>query len=645
MTLALFAATCTSTAVNGPPEAESAAQPAPPMTGFVAVSGSADAGCGVRASGHLQCWGSAATPPAGKFTDVGVGRRSCGLRSDGTVACWGAQPQRSDAAGDPPWPPPGEFAALSSGEPMCALRIDGSLACAVSTWGEDDEPTPGGAFVSVSVGDDFACGIRPSLSVECWGSDFAPVTSGGDVIYGHVDTGKTRPPEGAFTAVAAAFFHACALDTAGAVVCWGDNRGGQLVGIPEGRFAAVTAGLVTTRGLRVDGAVVCWGGAARGAEDVVPVGRFVAISERMCGVSLGGNIDCWRSDDRSWKPCLWLVLSHSPFEPHFCRIGHLAFGHTDAGLRALPPVGEFVALSARKGYTCGLLVGGESRCWGLFFAGEAEPPPGPFTEVSAGWFHACGLRPNGAAACWGNDTTWTQQTPTGPFTHLSAGWGYTCGLRPDGALACWGREPGCADPALNGPTGSVPWYGEECWDRQDSPAAAPPAGTYRAVAAGAGHACALTAADGTAVCWGDSRYGQSDAPAGQFTSLSAGFAHTCALRPDGTAACWGTDNIGQSTPPPTVFTEIVAGEWHTCGLRPDGNAECWGNHRGTIELWQKPGIRGDEFITPWAVGLTVAWSDARPAPPPGPYTTLAAGNFHTCAIRTDRSVDCWGHSS
>ena len=95
------------------------------------------------------------------------------------------------------------------------------------------------------------------------------------------------------------------------------------------------------------------------------------------------------------------------------------------------------------------------------------------------------------------------------------------------------------------------------------------------------------------------------------------------------------DTIPESLQPPGVFTQIAAGEWHTCGLRPDGDADCWGQDTIGTNRW-------DELTTPWATRHAVSWKDARPAPPPDPYTALAAGNFHTCAIRDDRTIDCWG---
>ena len=633
-----------------------------PATGSVAVSGSVGGGCGILAGGQVRCWGHgrSKSPPGGVFTAVSAaGSLSCGLRVGGSMECWG--PRLPPGAFDEgvPWPPAGEFVALSGDGPMCALRRDGSLTCSILTWGEDDDQTPGGLFVAVSVASDFACGIRPDLTLECWGSNLASVGSG-DVVSARVDVGKARPPEGAFVAVSAGWSHACGVRASGEIACWGSDLRGEMWDVPAGEFTAVTSSSHSSCGLRRSGELACWGAEA---PRNVPEGRFVALSpEGFCGLRPDGNVECWAAN-RRWRNCQWLLASYSPFDTHFCYWTPLRQDPSHGALRALPPAGEYVALSARKGYTCGLTAVGEARCWGLFFSGEAEPPPGLYTAITTGWFHACGLRPNGAAICWGDPQAPPPQSPPGTFAKLSAGWEYTCGVRLDGSVECWGREPGCAPIALLGPR-AHDYEPSRCWNRADAPpTGAPagtrgsspgleprvppspvpgvPAGTFAAVAAGAAHACALSATDGSAVCWGDDFYGQTDAPPGEFTTLSAGYAHTCALGVDGTAACWGNDNIGQSTPPPGTFTQITAGEWHTCAMRADGEAECWGGDRhriGSMDLW-------NEFITPWALNNTVAISDARPAPPPGPYTTLAAGNFHTCAIRTDRGADCWGHSS
>lgn len=614
-----------------------------PAEGFVSVSGGSSRGCGVRVGGSLQCWGdrgygvTVRGVPAGEFTEVGIGgAASCGLRADASMTCWGLNRHRDL---DVQWPPEGDIAALSTGNAECALRPDRTLVCARTGWGEDDVATPGGEFEAVSVGYNYACGIRPDRTLECWGSNIH-IRGHGEYASDYVDVGLARPPEGEFVAVYAGSGNACAIEASGGVRCWGSNDFNESSPVPPGEFVAVAVGAGTSCGLRANGDLACWGWGA-GADHDMPGGKFVAISVRsfgFCGLRPDGNVDCWTVGD-PWRWCLWRVMSFSPFHQPFdmdvCTASTSQF-RSHSGVRVLAPAGAYQALSARKGHTCALRLDGAARCWGLYFSGEVQPPPGEFTAISAGWFHVCGLRADGEVACWGDPDAPPPRPPPGPFTALSAGWEYTCGLRPGGTVDCWGREPGCAPWSLTGrvrPDSSPP---PVCWDRQDSPSAAPPTGTFRSLAAGAGHACALNG-DGAATCWGDNRYGQTDAPSGTFSAISAGFAHTCALRRDGQATCWGNNNTGQSDPPAGAFSSIAAGGWHSCGLRPDGHAACWGEYRSGL------GQRGwAELRTPWSRDATTAWLDTRPTPPPGPYTAIAAGYFHTCTIRTDHSIDCWG---
>src|SRR5436305_11516642 len=69
---------------------------------------------------------------------------------------------------------------------------------------------------------------------------------------------------------------------------------------------------------------------------------------------------------------------------------------------------------------------------------------------------------------------------------------------------------------------------------------------YRAVGAGDFNTCGIKAADGSILCWGDDRLGQSTPPQGSFTAISGGKdQYMCAIRSvDGSIACWGFDGEG-----------------------------------------------------------------------------------------------------
>ena len=81
---------------------------------------------------------------------------------------------------------------------------------------------------------------------------------------------------------------------------------------------------------------------------------------------------------------------------------------------------------------------------------------------------------------------------------------------------------------------------------------------YTALSAGSLIACTIRE-NGTIVCWGDNRYGQTDAPAGRFTAVSTGGYYACAIREDGAIECWGDNRYGQTDAPVGRFTTISAG--------------------------------------------------------------------------------------
>jgi alpha-tubulin suppressor-like RCC1 family protein len=128
--------------------------------------------------------------------------------------------------------------------------------------------------------------------------------------------------------------------------------------------------------------------------------------------------------------------------------------------------------------------------------------------------------------------------------------------------------------------------------------------------------------------------------------VSAGDSHTCALKPDGTAVCWGANSNGelgigvitttQSTATVAVvdLTQAVAlatGKQHTCALHGGGAVSCWGeNSRGQLG--------NGTFVGTGSTGIT------RPAAVPGisDAVALAAGDFHTCALRATGQLLCWG---
>jgi alpha-tubulin suppressor-like RCC1 family protein len=138
---------------------------------------------------------------------------------------------------------------------------------------------------------------------------------------------------------------------------------------------------------------------------------------------------------------------------------------------------------------------------------------------------------------------------------------------------------------------------------------------------------------------------------GVVRQLALGRAHTCALRDDGRVLCWGLNysgqlgtntNAGTDNPNPTptlvdntvlgVVRQLALGSAHTCALRDDGRVLCWGlNHRGQLGNTTNVGT-GDPTPVPMLVDNPVL----------GVVRQLALGENHSCALRDDGRVLCWG---
>ncbi len=137
-------------------------------------------------------------------------------------------------------------------------------------------------------------------------------------------------------------------------------------------------------------------------------------------------------------------------------------------------------------------------------------------------------------------------------------------------------------------------------------------------------------------------------PAGiSFTTVKAGGYHTCALTDAGAAFCWGANDYGQigngqTTTGPVVipvtvrmpegvsFVRLAADFSHTCGLTSSGAAYCWGSN--------KFGELGNSSTSNEEVRV------ATHMPAGVKFTTMTAGQYHTCTLTPAGTAYCWGHN-
>jgi len=189
--------------------------------------------------------------------------------------------------------------------------------------------------------------------------------------------------------------------------------------------------------------------------------------------------------------------------------------------------------------------------------------------------------------------------------------------------------------------------------------------------AGDKHTCAILA-DRSVRCWGiggEGRlgYGNVDdvgnaANAGPVNlgagrtarALAAGFDFTCAILDDGSVHCWGDGSNGRlgtgSTAPVLspaaaspvdlggrTATAITAGYQHACALLADGSVRCWGlGTAGRLGYGNQNSIGDNE--SPASAGPVDLGAGHR-------AVAISAGWYHTCAIRDDGALLCWGYGA
>ena len=553
----------------------------------------------------------------------------------------------------------------------------------------------GAAAVAIAAGLRHTCALTTAGGVKCWGYNGVGQIGDASTDQGSDPTSdldrrrvESRNAQASpdnrqdptdvmgltrgVTAIAAGSDHTCTLTTAGATMCWGDNRYGQLgdgtttnrsqptdvKGLARG-VAALAAGGLHTCALTTGGGVQCWGDNRNGQlGDSTTTSRpepkdVVGLPRGVTAIAAGGGYTCALTTDgavKCWGANTW---------------GQIGDGTTAKRLEPTDVKGlerGVVAIATGYGRTCALKTEGGVMCWGYspgqLDAGTTNYSLHSGTTIAVSYRDPhpyCGTEDwqrtmswNNGDGLFGHGTTSYEPAevkglPPG-VTAIAAGFRHTCALTTDGSIACWGDNS-------NGQIGKS----HSVSARSEPTDVKGLESGVAAIAAGGGHTCALTTA-GRVKCWGYNADGQvgdgstTNAPeptdVGRLPvgvkAIAAGGGHSCALTTDGRVGCWGYNGSGQidgSTPYegntykpnpteslPRGAEAIAAGAFHTCALTTTGAAICWGqNYSGQLGS----GTRDD--TGPMRVnGLKRG------------VAAIAAGEQHTCALTTTGSVKCWG---
>jgi hypothetical protein len=275
------------------------------LTGVTAITGGPNQHCAIVAGGAVKCWGlngsgqlgnggtsDSATPVsvtvsgATPATQVGaLFSSTCTLVGTG-VKCWGDP--INDELGDPTALASLNAVGIAAGyDHVCALISGGTVKC----WGNNRDGELGNGtsnntsltpvpvsnlsgVTSVAAGAFFSCAIVNGGAVKCWGHNVYGMLGNGTATT-HAASSPVpvdvQNLSGPVVALAAGYFHICALISGGTVNCWGYNMkgmigaggSGDVVGIAQpvpgiAGATAVIAGSFHSCAV-TSGGVKCWG--------------------------------------------------------------------------------------------------------------------------------------------------------------------------------------------------------------------------------------------------------------------------------------------------------------------------------------------------------------------------------------------------
>ncbi len=335
---------------------------------------------------------------------------TCALTNAGNVYCWG-----SNVDGQL-----GNGTNTKSLTPVEVLNPAGTA--------------PLSGIVALSAGQAFACALTGTGTVYCWGADQSGQLGNGTTN----DNGLNLPVQvtGLTNAVtiASGHYHTCAVTTAGAAMCWGDNDEGELgtqetntdtpmqvTGLTSG-VADVTAGSYFSCAVMTDSSAMCWGINALGAGPSTS-GSFTPVSvlnpagtapltgvlevnggySDACAIMTDQTALCWGQNQDGEVGNGTNVNQSLPVQV-------TAVGSSTA-------LSNVTQIGAGEYFTCVMVSSGAIQCAGSNGFGQLSD--GNFTseetwqaasgltgvpiELAAGFDQACVVLPAGGASCWGSD--------------------------------------------------------------------------------------------------------------------------------------------------------------------------------------------------------------------------------------------------
>ena len=342
------------------------------------------------------------------------------------------------------------------------------------------------AIEQIAAANNHTCVLSSTGRLYCWGRH-----NRGQI--GHGDTGMTTgdSPEAApvlaprqvgsaadWAALSAGFNHSCAVNAAGELHCWGDNREGQLgvgangnsLNVPTRvgtatNWAAVAASNDHTCAVNTGGELYCWGSNGDGRLGVGSTPASADTPQRVGsgsdweGVFAGEDHTCATTTDGASLYCWGLGND-----------GELGQGNKDnqSAPTQLMGISDVASFGAGNEHNCLVLDNGQLHCWGenndfeVGLAGNTDDAVSPqrvgtasdWASATGGGNHSCAINTGDQLHCWGDNehgqlgiagNAMQQETPmrvgtSANWTIVDGGNDHACAANSDGKLFCWGRN-------------------------------------------------------------------------------------------------------------------------------------------------------------------------------------------------------------
>ncbi|CAK7344767.1 unnamed protein product [Dovyalis caffra] len=189
-------------------------------------------------------------------------------------------------------------------------------------------------FSSIAVGEDFLCGLTESGNITCLGSINNAVSG--------------QEPKGSYSAIAAGFRHACAINFNNELDCWGSMAGEK----PQGEFMSMALGENRSCALRTNETVVCWGQDNFSLPERLRETYFSTIEAKrnvFCGVMKSNfSLYCWGNENFSSNLLVFEDVLPGPCESacpdgflegsgRLCPEGQNICHHSSSNINSIPP--------------------------------------------------------------------------------------------------------------------------------------------------------------------------------------------------------------------------------------------------------------------------------------------------------------------